>query len=300
MAATQKAQRRKTTRQKSGAQIIRLQLKDRMGNPKWVTADLLDISEGGIRISVLTPLAIGALVVIRGKLGGSRSEDVNSATVRSCTARVDGGFHAGLEFDERDSLPGGASQPASASADEMDCYEVMQLSPNAGADTVQRVYRILAQRFHPDSPETGDKETFLRLCEAHRILGNPEERARYDARYRATKQLHWQIFDRAEAANGPEAERRKRLGILELLYAKTVHDPERATMSVIEFEDLLGCPREHLGAALWYLRGKDYVKRGDNGRFTITISGVDEVERHAMGHEGRNRKLLEPAGTDRR
>ena len=113
MAATQKAQRRKTTRQKSGAQIIRLQLKDRMGNPKWVTADLLDISEGGIRISVLTPLAIGALIVIRGKLGGSRSEDVNSATVRSCTARVDGSFHAGLEFDERDSLPGGArNRPA--------------------------------------------------------------------------------------------------------------------------------------------------------------------------------------------
>ncbi len=300
MPTSQKAQRRKTTRQKCDAQVIRLELKDRMGNPKWVTADLLDMSEGGVKISLLTPLAIGSLIVIRGKLGGNRNEDVNSATVRWCMARVDGGFHAGLEFDERDSFSAAASSSPGASADEMDCYEVMQLSPNADADTVQRVYRLLAQRFHPDSPETGDKETFLRLSEAHRILSNPEERARYDARYRATKQLHWQIFDHAEAASGPQAERRKRLGILELLYAKTLHDPERATMSVLEFEDLLGCPREHLGAALWYLRGKDYVKRGDNGRFMITIAGVDEVERHAMGHERRNRKLLEPAGGDRR
>jgi len=37
-----------------------------MGNPKWVTADLMDLSEGGIAISVLTPLVVGAKVMVRG------------------------------------------------------------------------------------------------------------------------------------------------------------------------------------------------------------------------------------------
>jgi hypothetical protein len=115
-----------------------------------------------------------------------------------------------------------------------------------------------------------------------------------DARYRETKQLHWKIFDQAEATKGPEAEQRKRQGILELLYAKAVQDPERGMMTVFEFEQLLGCPREHLEFALWYLKGKGYVTRGDNGRFTLTVLGSDEVESYGQSGQQRDLKLLEP------
>jgi|SoimicMinimDraft_4_1059732.scaffolds.fasta_scaffold1203488_1 curved DNA-binding protein CbpA len=37
----------------------------------------------------------------------------------------------------------------------MDYYEVLQISPNAELDTVSRVYRLLAQRFHPDRAAHG-------------------------------------------------------------------------------------------------------------------------------------------------
>ena len=267
-----------------------------MGNAKWVTADLLNDSEGGIAISVLTPLAIGSKIVLRGKFGLSQTERARPATVKWCTERINGRLHVGLEFDDRTTPPENDSQPdAAAASEEMDCYEIMQLSPNADGDTIQRVYRILAQRYHPDSIETGNKEIFLKLCEAHRILSDPQLRAKYDARYRETKQLHWKIFDRAEAAKGPEAEQRKRQGILELLYAKAIQDPERGTMTIFEFEQLLGCPREHLEFALWYLKGKGYVKRGDNGRFTLTVLGSDEVESYGESGQYRNQKLLAPA-----
>jgi len=267
-----------------------------MGHPKWVTADLLDISEGGIAISVLTPLAVGSKVVVRGKLGESLSEVASAATVKWCTEKINGNLHAGLEFGERESSAESNPEVGNEKTpDQLDCYEIMQLSPNADADTIQRVYRILAQRYHPDSLETGNKEIFLNLCEAHRILSDPQLRAQYDARYRETKQLHWKIFDRAEVAKGPEAEQRKRQGILELLYAKTAQDPEHAEMNVFEFEQLLGCPREHLEFALWYLKGKGYVKRSDNGRFSLTIPGSDQVESFAQPGEHRNLKLLKPA-----
>jgi len=301
VATSDTVQRRRLGRKKSDAQVIRLQLKDRMGNPRWVTADLLDISPGGgIGISVLAPLAIGTQIVVRGKLGEDRAEVVSPATVTWCTEKINGHFQAGLELGERTSSKDNDASPSTGarSYEDLDCYEIMQLSPNADTDTVQRVYRILAQRYHPDAEETGNKEMFLKLCEAHQILSDPQRRAGYDAQYRESKLLHWKIFDQAEAAKGPEAERRKRQGILELLYAKTLHDPERAALTVFEFEQLLGCPREHLEAAFWYLKGKNYIKRGDNGRFSITVTGFDEVEDHALPPGQRVQKLLAPAAVN--
>jgi DnaJ domain/PilZ domain len=292
LVTSESAQRRRDLRRKSEARVVRLQMNDRMGNPKWVTADLLDVSEAGISISVLTPLAVGAKIMIRGKFGNAQSEVATAAKVRWCTEKINGNLHAGLEFSDRETTPSDEAQEKTP--DELDCYEVMQLSPNADADTVQRVYRILAQRYHPDSIETGNKELFLKLCEAHRILSDPQLRAQYDARYRETKQIHWKIFDRAEAAKGPEAEQRKRQGILELLYAKTAQDPERASMTVFDFEQYLGCPREHLEFALWYLKGKGFVKRGDNGRFSLTIAGSDQVESYGKSGENHGFKLLQP------
>ena len=38
-----------------------------------------------------------------------------------------------------------------------DYYEVLQVSPNADLDTIHRVYRLLAQRFHPDNRESGNE-----------------------------------------------------------------------------------------------------------------------------------------------
>jgi hypothetical protein len=60
-----------------------------------------------------------------------------------------------------------------------------------------------SQRYHPDTPDTGNAEMFIRLTAAARILSDPEKRAKYDVRYLASKQLQWKIFDKAEAVQGP-------------------------------------------------------------------------------------------------
>ena len=43
----------------------------------------------------------------------------------------------------------------------VDYYELLQISPNAEPETVHRVFKMLAQRYHPDNPETGDTERFV-------------------------------------------------------------------------------------------------------------------------------------------
>ena len=160
----------------------------------------------------------------------------------------------------------------------VDYYEALQISPNADQETVQRVYRLLAQRFHPDNPETGDVEQFRQITDAYNALSEPQNRAAYDVKHRETRRLTWKIFDQSNSAQGYESERRKRQGVLSLLYRKRIVSPEQPSIGLKEFEDLLGVPKEHLEFSLWYLKENLAVTRSDNGRFTITIKGVDLAE----------------------
>lgn len=160
----------------------------------------------------------------------------------------------------------------------IDHYEALQISPNAELETIHRVYRILAQRYHPDNPETGDPEIFRNLSEAYRSLSDPERRAAYDIQHRDARQLTWKIFDQAKASLGIEAERRKRKGILSLLYRKRLGQADQPYMTLKEFENLLGVPKEHLEFSLWFLREGQYVQRTDNGRHHITLKGVELAE----------------------
>ncbi len=79
----------------------------------------------------------------------------------------------------------------------VDYYEALQISPNADADTIHRIYRILAQRYHPDNQQTGNLELFRTLTEAYRALADPEKRAAYDVQHREARRLTWKIFDQS-------------------------------------------------------------------------------------------------------
>ena len=67
----------------------------------------------------------------------------------------------------------------------VDYYELLQISPNAEMETVQRVYKMLATRYHPDNTETGALDKFLTLNQAYETLANPQLRAADDSQYQA-------------------------------------------------------------------------------------------------------------------
>ncbi len=160
----------------------------------------------------------------------------------------------------------------------VDYYEALQVSHNADADTIHRIYRILAQRFHPDNQETGSGEIFRLLTDAYHALADPEKRAAYDVQHREARCLTWKIFDQSTSAHGVEAERRKREGVLCLLYRKRVSQPEQAAMSLKELEEILGVPKEHMEFTLWFLKENQQVQRSDNARYSITLKGVEAAE----------------------
>ncbi len=109
---------------------------------------------------------------------------------------------------------------------------------------------------------------------AYHTLIDPEKRAAYDVHHRDTRRLTWRIFDQSTAPMGVDGERRKREGVLTLLYRKRVSEPEQPFLMLKEMEELLGVPREHLEFTVWYLRESQLIQRSDNGRFTITLKGA--------------------------
>jgi hypothetical protein len=85
-------------------------------------------------------------------------------------------------------------------------------------------------------------------------------------------------WDEDEAAAVKELEKAKRRGILELLYTARRTQPRRATVSLPELEELLGCPREHLDFSVWYLTESALITGAEHERYSITAKGVDHLE----------------------
>jgi curved DNA-binding protein CbpA len=162
----------------------------------------------------------------------------------------------------------------------VDYYEVLQISPNADPDTIQRVFRLLAQRFHPDNAETGDAERFRALHDAYSVLSVPERRAQYDIHHQALRQERWRFTATAKGGSDTEVEQQSRATILEILYARRRAEPSNPSFSQYEIAQLTGQPREHLEFTIWYLAQKKFVTRDDQSRLTITVDGVDHVEKH--------------------
>src|SRR5262252_6590457 len=90
----------------------------------------------------------------------------------------------------------------------VDHYEVLQLSPNASGETIERVYRILAKRYHPDNLDTGDTDMFAQLRDAFDVLSSPESRAKYDVQYEQNRSMTWKIFAQDTAGDSRENDRR--------------------------------------------------------------------------------------------
>ncbi len=166
-----------------------------------------------------------------------------------------------------------------AEADFVDYYELLQISPNAEPETIQRVYRILAARYHPDNPNTGDMEMFIRLREAYEVLGDPEKRAAYSERVQLQYSHPLPIFEMKDFVVGIEAEGNRRLGLLCLLYNRRRSTPDDPSLSLLELEAMTSFPREHLEFTIWYLKEKGFLRRDETSSdYMITSEGIDWVE----------------------
>ncbi len=235
-----------------------------------IEATLINRSDLGVCVEVNKPLPLGMDLLAEISSGGGETQKWEG-TVCWLNVVSEGCYRAGIEIK-------GAAQEGESSLPEEDLYEVLQISAKADFDTIHRVYRMLAQRYHPDNTQTGDEEKFHKLLHAYDVLGSPEKRAAYDVRQSSIKRRHWSTFRNQQEGDGVSAERRKRTLVMSVLYRKRQRNTAQPYVSSHELEQVLGLEKEHLEFTFWYLREKGFATRTDNGRYLITAAGVEEFE----------------------
>lgn len=76
-----------------------------------------------------------------------------------------------------------------------DYYRILEVHPEASLEAIERAYRNLARRFHPDTCPADRHEwateKMRELNEARAVLVNPQKRALYDRQRRLEP---WKLF----------------------------------------------------------------------------------------------------------
>lgn len=160
----------------------------------------------------------------------------------------------------------------------LDFYELLQISRNADPDTIHRVYRFFAARYHPDNSVSSDPEKFALLRMAYDTLSDPHRRAEYDASYGRASADHPPLSNTVDFMDDMEGERNRRLAVLAVLYYRRRANPYAPVVSLAEVEAHMGFPRDFLDFTTWYLLRKNYITRADNSDFALTVEGVEFVE----------------------
>ena len=172
----------------------------------------------------------------------------------------------------------------------IDYYEILEISPNANSGTLERMFRYLAQRYHPDNPDTGDRLRFDLVLEANATLKDPAKRAQYDIQYKQHSGLRSKLAEESSDSEGIDRDVEIQAKLLSIFYTKRRQNVNDPGVADFELERLLDCPAEYLEFHLWYLKAKGWVARIENGMLAITIEGVDRA--NSEHHRKTTSKLL--------
>lgn len=158
-----------------------------------------------------------------------------------------------------------------------DYYEILQVSPRADRDTIERVFRYLANRFHPDNRESGDVERFTEIVDAYEVLSSAARRAKYDLSYERIREQRWKLFNQDTVEDDIVADSSIRLAIMSILYIVRRNHPAEPGVGSAELERLLECPEPVVRFHCWYLRENDWITRLETGYLAITAMGIDRL-----------------------
>ena len=180
------------------------------------------------------------------------------------------------------------------SADFVDYYALLQVSPDCDAKILEKAYHHFALKFHPDKAETADVTKFQEVVEAYNVLRDSEKRAQYNQEYKANRGDNVFTFPRSE---DPGIEQKSALAdaeahqkILMHLYKRRREHADDPGVVGFYVQQLLNCSDETFEFHLWYLKSKGLIEMNEQAELTITIEGVDHVI--SMSRTAEAEKLL--------
>ena len=153
-------------------------------------------------------------------------------------------------------------------------YDFLMISSNADLKMLEAAVRVMLARYNPKNTETGDEQSFELVKRAYLTLSDPHHRATYD------KQLAEQGSNGLPAASDSitldvvHAEKKKRQGVIALLYRRMMVNSHDPGVSTPQIEDILGLEHEDMQFSYWVLREQGLITRTANGNFSISVEGV--------------------------
>src|SRR5579872_2360042 len=135
----------------SDAEAVWVKLEDLPGSPSEILAKIIDSSDIAVGVELAIALEENTYVLVNGHAGGPVSNGKMRARVVRCTRLPNGEYSAGLMYE--DGADNGYDEYGGPN---VDYYEVLQVNQKADPETIHRVFRLMAQRFHPDNAETGN------------------------------------------------------------------------------------------------------------------------------------------------
>jgi hypothetical protein len=165
----------------------------------------------------------------------------------------------------------------SAAGKFQDHYSVLAVDPRAGSDVIQAAYAKLAQRYHPDNPETGDFDKFESLNLAYEVLTDPELRRQFD-KLKGLDQEGAVKFTGAPFFEDLMRGMDLRTALLCILLDRRRTRPFAPSLSMRQLEGMLEATSEDLIFTLWYLKQRGLVMMDDKSSLQITVEGLDLLE----------------------
>ncbi len=170
----------------------------------------------------------------------------------------------------------------------IDYYKVLGVEKNASESEIKKAYRKLARKYHPDiNPNDKDAERmFKQINEANQVLGDPENRKKYDKYGKDWK--HAEEFEKA----GQQRRYSQQGGGRQSTWGGFSEGDFGSSDYSNFFESMFGDGFSGRGGrGQVKFRGQDY-----NAELTLDIHEVYTTHKRTLTVNGKNIRLTIPAG----
>ncbi len=168
--------------------------------------------------------------------------------------------------------------------DYIDYYKILGVSRNATAEQIKKAYRKLARKYHPDvNPNNKAAEKkFKEINEANEVLGNPENRKKYDKYGKDWK--HAEEFEKARQQQRQYQGQARDFG--------QAHSPFSEDDFSDFFASMFGGGTRSGRRTVRY-KGQDY-----HAELQLGLREVYKSHKRVLTVDGKNIRLTIPAGVE--
>ena len=165
----------------------------------------------------------------------------------------------------------------------IDYYKVLGVDKKATADEIKKAFRKLARKYHPDvnSGDANAEKRFKEINEANEVLGNPENRKKYDKYGK-----DWKHADEIEKAG---QQKHYQQGYQQQGYQQGFGNDDFSDF----FESMFGGGSFKQGGRSVKYKGQDY-----NAELQLSLEDVYETRKQVLTVNNEKIRLTIPAGVE--